>query len=204
MSLFRKVRTLMVAVAVPSALALASTTIVGTGRWPHSWPRQLDGLRSRATTLDVGWGNQETVYEIPFATRQEFEAAWPHLLSLRSQGAPIIVQPGPSQYYLRTGPTIKAGVLVLWPSAGGPLLPDGTMLRSGPPWPESIKSPSGELPEYVVAENGKWVPYMGQTNVGFYHRARVDIVLIADGEIVDTNRVAFPKDVQVVPGRFRR
>jgi hypothetical protein len=203
MSLFRKVCTFMVVVAVPSAVVLATTAIIASGNWPDSWPPQLNGLRSRATTLYVGWGNQETVYEIPFSTRQEFEAAWPHLLSLRSQGAPIIVQPGPSQYYFRTGPTVKAGVLVLWPLGGGTLLPDGTMLRTGPPWPESIKSPSAELPEYVPAVNGKWVPYTGQTNVGFHHRARVDIVLIADGEIVDTNRVAFPKGVRMVPGHFR-
>jgi hypothetical protein len=94
MKMLRKVCTLLVAVAVSGVVVLASTSISSRGTWPNSWPKELDGLRGRATTMHVGWGNHEIVYEIPFTNREEFEAAWPHLLTLRSKGSPIIFQRG--------------------------------------------------------------------------------------------------------------
>ena len=205
MNSLQKARIIAVVLAISATLALASTLVAPHGRWPVTWPKELESLRSRATTLHVGMGNQETVYEIPFESRQEFEAAWPHILSLRSKGSPIFLQPGPTRYS-SIPPTIKAGVLILAPCSPvvGPVMPDGATLHSGPPWPESIKSPSGELPEYVVAENGQWVPYTTNTQLylSFKYRARVDVMLIVDGDIVDTNRLAFPKDVKLIPGHF--
>ena len=50
------------------------------------------------------------------------------------------------------------GVRILCPSNGELRTPDGKSLKIGPPWPDYIKSKSGELPEYVVNESGKWVP----------------------------------------------
>jgi hypothetical protein len=38
--------------------------------------------------------------------------------------------------------------------------------------------------------------------VGFHFRARVDVMLIVDGDIVDTNRLTFPEGVKLVPGHF--
>jgi hypothetical protein len=209
MNIPQKARVIGFALFVSATLVLASTAIAPHGRWPETWPKELEVFRARATTLSVGMANQETAYEIPFESREEFEAAWPHILSLRSKGSPIILQPGPTRYS-SIPPTIKAGVMILCPCSPGtgPLLADGTLLRSGPPWPDSIKSPSGELPEYVVAENGKWVPYTTDIDarlgaqLGFHYRARVDVMLIVDGDIVDTNRLAFPEGVNLVPGHF--
>src|SRR3954469_6970683 len=164
----------VVAALAISSIALANIATVGGGRWPASWPKELEHLRDKARTLYVGSGTQETVYQIPLSSREEFENAWPHLLSVRSKGSPIILQPGPAQF-AGIPPEIKSGVLVLCPSEGGPLLPNGKLLRSGPPWPDIIRRPNGELPEWVIAEEGNWVACTGQTNYGFKHRARVDL-----------------------------
>jgi len=191
---------LIAALAISSIAVFANIATIGAGRWPTSWPKELEHLRHRAKTFYVGTGAQETVYQIPFSSREEFESAWPHLLSLKSKGAPIVLQPGPFRFE-GIPPEIKAGVLVLWPSQSGPLLPNGNLLPSGPPWPDSIKTANGELPEWVIAEKGRWVTFTGQTNYGFKHRARIDLVLIFDGQVVDTNRIPFPKDAPLVPSR---
>src|SRR4051794_1237362 len=135
MNIPQKVRIIGLALAIPATVALASTMIVSRGLWPETWPKELEALRSKATTLRVHMGSEENVYEIPFESREEFEAAWPHILSLRSKGSPISLQPGPVRYS-SLPPTVKAGVLILGPS-------DSPQLRKEPPWPESIKFPSG-------------------------------------------------------------
>src|SRR5262249_14130317 len=129
-------------------------------------------------------------------------SAWPHLLSLRSKGAPIVLQPRYIEYKLAP-PPYKAAVMVLWPAqsnlgAGGQGLGNEKLLASGPPWPDSVKTADGRLPEWVIEEGGKWVAYTGQTNYGFRYRARVDLIVVFDGEIIDTNRIAFPKGAPVV------
>ena len=78
----------------------------------------------------------------------------------------------------------------------------GSLLGSGPPWPESIKSASGELPEYVTAKDGKWVPFAGEEDHGLLHRARVDIVLVTDGEVVDLNRIKLPGETPIIDKRY--
>jgi hypothetical protein len=97
---------------------------------------------------------------------------------------------------------MPAGVRILWPSGATASLPDGTRLHAGPPWPDSLKAPSGELPEYVVAEGGKWVPFAGDQRKGFQHRARVDVVLVVDGRVVDLNRIELPGDTPILDRRF--
>jgi phage gp37-like protein len=80
----------------------------------------------------------------------------------------------------------------------------------GPPWPESIKSATGELPEYVTEQGGEWVPFTGQKEENHpadyvsHWRARVDLVLIVDGQIVDTNRIQFPAGTTVIDKRSRK
>ena len=54
-------------------------------------------------------------YEIPFANREEFEAAWPHLLKVKSKGAPIILVRGPKTDFMEVKP---AGVLIHSPPLG--------------------------------------------------------------------------------------
>src|SRR5262249_2641688 len=125
--------------------------------------------------------------------------AWPHLLSLKSKGAPITLQPGPANLVSAAGTaqTMKAGVFVLSPPPQGPLLASGGAKPSGPPWPDFGLTGNGGIPEGVIPDGDKWVPYTGQTNV-FKHRARVDLVVVFDGQIVDTNRIAFPKDAPIL------
>ena len=83
------------------------------GTWPKSWPKELEPLRKQAWTW-VGGIAMNTSYAIPFATREEFESAWPHLLKVKSKGAPIILMPSP---YTRLG-RIDAGVFIHTPLAG--------------------------------------------------------------------------------------
>jgi hypothetical protein len=65
------------------------------GAWPDTWPDELDGLRPQARTLE-GPLRPQLHYAIPFTSREEFEAAWPHLLKVVSPGAPITLRRGPN------------------------------------------------------------------------------------------------------------
>ena len=84
---------------------------------------------------------------------------------------------------------------------------NGERLRSGPPWPAYLFSPTGALPEYVKTERAEgkvlWIPSTqgpesGRTNV----RARVEIELIVDGKVIDLNRIQFPPDTPIIDQRF--
>jgi hypothetical protein len=73
----------------------ADYSVSDTGTWPESWPKELGPLRKQARTLE-GPLQPLLHYGIPFATREEFEAAWPHLLKVKTRGAPIVLRRGPS------------------------------------------------------------------------------------------------------------
>lgn len=199
---------ILIAVTVGIACAVCSAIVIinPKGTWPASWPKELEPLRDRATTVRVSHGIQETVYEIPFTNREEFERVWPYILTLKSKGAPLILEKAPSTYSV-SGSTMPAGVRVLWPSDGTTELPDGTRLAAKAPWPESVLSISDELPEYVMVEGGKWVAVTEKNrkdHLGFLHRCRVDIVLVTDGQVVDLNRIGLPAGTPIVDTRFVR
>ena len=102
--------TLLVAwAACPAALAL--DVIVDRGTWPDTWPKELEPLRKRAMTVRGGSADT-TFYEIPFTKREEFEAAWPHLLKAKSPGGPVVLKRGPDQVAVRP---VAAGVRVQCP-----------------------------------------------------------------------------------------
>lgn len=200
-----------------TAIALFSTMIVllsffsfarmlttNVGTWPDSWPKELDQFRGQAKSMQVSHSIQENVYEIRFESRQEFDRAWTHILKLKTKGAPLIIDGAPS-YYPVSGTTAEAGVRILAPSLGGSLsaaAPD-TELFAGPPWPDYLRLPYGGLPEYVVNRNGKWIDYdRAADDRGFRHRARVDIVLITDGKIVDLNHIKLPPDTPIIDKRW--
>ncbi|HWE96519.1 MAG TPA: hypothetical protein VG269_21335 [Tepidisphaeraceae bacterium] len=94
------------------------------GDWPQSWPKELEPLRKQARTL-VGPMAENRHYEIPFTKREEFEAAWPHLLAVKSKGAPIILVRGPKTDFMEVKP---AGVLIHSP-------PTNTDKRANPEAP---------------------------------------------------------------------
>ncbi len=80
------------------------------GTWPKSWPKELEPLRKQAWTWEHGFGGMS--YDIPFANREEFESAWPHIVKLKSKGASITLLRGP-RLRVKTGRT--AGVLIRMP-----------------------------------------------------------------------------------------
>jgi hypothetical protein len=105
-----------------SANALYSVSF--TGDWPKSWPAELEPLRKQSRTL-VGPEVECRHYAIPFAKREEFEAAWPHLLKVKTKGAPVFLVRGPN-FFL--GEKAKAGVVVHSPPEGqanDPATPEG-------------------------------------------------------------------------------
>jgi hypothetical protein len=62
------------------------------------------------------------------------------------------------------------------------------------------------LPEYVVIQNGKWAALERsaiRSGTERWFRARVDIVLITDGSIVDLNRIPLPADTPIIDNRFK-
>jgi len=83
------------------------------GTWPKSWPKELEPLRKQSRTLEGPIG-AERHYLIPFTQRDQFESAWPHLLKVKSKGAPIFLVRGPKTDFFEVKP---AGVVVFAPSA---------------------------------------------------------------------------------------
>ena len=150
---------------VPSALALYE--VWNEGVWPKTWPKELEPLRKQARTLE-GPEVLNRHYEIPFTKRDEFESAWPHLLEVKSRGAPVILlRRPPLNLY-----TLKAGVVVHTP-------PVGTDKRANPEAP--IPGQSNPRVRWM------WTSY---------------IELVADGEVVDLNRIPLPPDTPIIDERF--
>lgn len=188
-----------VLMASPAAMALVMTA--EKGHWPSTWPAELEPYRAQAKTVAVAHGIQETVYEIPFKSFDEFARAWPHLLKVKSKGASLTLENCPSTYHVSGSTMKKPGVRVISHCGATASVPGGPHLFARPPWPESLLSASGELPEYVAIEHDHWTAYTESDAVGFRYRARVDIVLVVDGKVVDLNRIALPPDTPIVDNR---
>ena len=137
------------------------------GEWPKTWPAELESLRKQATTL-VGPEIANRHYLIPFTKREEFEAAWPHFLKVKTKGAPIILVRGPKTDFFAIKP---AGLLIY-----------------SPPTDEKVTDPVETIPQ----DN----PRSTWMNATFFE-------LVVDGEIVDLNRIALPKDTPIIDERFK-
>lgn len=107
-------------------------TVTDTGTWPKSWPAELEPLRKQSRTFE-GPKQPYLHYAIPFTKRDEFESAWPHLLKIKSKGAPIVLRRGPS-FWL--GDKATAGVCVHTPPAGEAPIADGKDAKGN--WEETI------------------------------------------------------------------
>jgi hypothetical protein len=94
--------------------AFAIWSVADEGQWPESWPKELEPLRKQSRTMEGGLISL-IKYRIPFTKRGEFEAAWPHLLKIKSKGAPIILVRGPKESFFELKP---AGVIVHSPPTG--------------------------------------------------------------------------------------
>lgn len=203
-------------IAMAASISFALYGVTDKGGWPKNWPTELEPLRNQSRTLTH---SQYKIHEIPFACNEDFEAAWLHILAVKSKEAPLILLRSPNKYR-NFGETIKAGVRILSPRTGtlvtpeGSLyppgaesvIPEGKFLRIGPPWPDHIKSESETLPEYVINENGKWAAYdlnVKKDPSRYLRRARIDIELVVDGDIVDLNRIPLPANTPIIDKRFR-
>jgi len=193
------------------------------GKWPNSWPKELEPYRKQAATHEIGTGIQENVYEIRFKNREDFEKIWPTILRLKDKKSPLRLQSieKPNSLSLSNGkkPMVRvySYVYPAWPVRR----PGRRDLRPSPPWPDSIKSPTGELPEHVtISEDGSdWVPawisiekeepwditsnlFEDQKPRRFIYRARTEIELVVDGKIIDLNRIQLPTDTPIIDRRF--
>lgn len=106
---------LLVAVAVCGVCSTASAlySVADRGEWPKSWPSELEPLRGQSQTF-VGPMLPQRAYAIRFTSREEFESAWPYILKVKSEGAPVILLRGPN-FFL--GDDADAGVVVHSPPA---------------------------------------------------------------------------------------
>ena len=99
-------------------------SVAETGMWPKTWPAELEGLRIQALTLE-GPTFSNLHYAIHFSDREQFESAWPHVLEVKTEGAPVFLVRGPN-FFL--GDDRDAGVVVHCPPAGqteNPATPEG-------------------------------------------------------------------------------
>lgn len=118
-------------VLAATSVAYALYSVSEEGLWPETWPKELEPLRESSRTLE-GPTISSLHYEIPFKDRKDFEAAWPHLVKVKSEGAPVFLRRTPSVNVY----DLKAGVIVHAP-------PQGTDERANPARP----SRGGDLRE---------------------------------------------------------
>ena len=116
----RAITVLAVIVLFSACPLYADYSVKDRGTWPASWPKELEGLRKESRTLE-GPLVPLLHYAISFTNREAFEAAWPHLLKVKSQGAPIVLRRGPS-FWL--GNESNAGVCIHTPPEGEAPLAD--------------------------------------------------------------------------------
>lgn len=114
--------TVAAAIVVLTALspARAEWLVADEGLWPETWPAELEPLRNQARTLEGGL-IELLVYEIPFTSREEFEAAWPHILDVKSPGAPLILVRGSKTRFFGK---FDAGVVIHAPPKSMPRQPE--------------------------------------------------------------------------------
>jgi len=209
----------------------ARVSTADVGRWPADWPEELEPFRERAQTIGVATGLQMNIYQIPFESQEEFRGVWPAILGLKSKGGTLTLQYVGSEApgwpnCSNEGPCVRIyapseGVTRSRPPEGTPepelpadptrqdlqkLVEAGTALNAAPPWPESAYLPNGELAEYVASEwvEGRltWVPAeIGGEFRGFLHRARVDIELVVDGDVIDLNFTHLPDHTRIIDKR---
>jgi|ERR1043165_8602243 hypothetical protein len=167
--------TVFLAATVTACSMYADYLVSNEGLWPKSWPKGLEPLRKQARTLE-GPEVLTRHYEIPFTKREEFEAAWPHLLKIKSKGAPIFLVHAPQTNFFQVKP---AGVLIHAPPIDTDKQANPEEPLAGPGWQDAARL------------RGRW------TWTTF-------IELVVDGHIVDLNRIPLPADTPIIDERFRK
>jgi len=90
--------------------AYALYSVTDSGEWPKSWPKEMEPLRKQARTLE-GPKVLNRHYAIPFTDREDFEAAWPHILKVKTKGTSLRLTRG-GNFFLGGG---EAGVVIRSP-----------------------------------------------------------------------------------------
>ena len=90
----------LVVVFLTASISLASVIIWRKGKWPGPWPKQLKPYRQKTTVIDISQNIQETVFEIAFEKRDEFEKAWPEN---RIDGGRRLPQPARTPHAVEEG-----------------------------------------------------------------------------------------------------
>jgi hypothetical protein len=92
-------------IAIFAVMALLAATrahaiwrVSEKGTWPDTWPKELEPLRKQSKSYTGGGEVNRTFHEIRFSSREEFEAAWPHLLKIKTDKAPIFLSRSPVKY----------------------------------------------------------------------------------------------------------
>lgn len=201
----------------------ALVTTRDTCTWPEGWPRELAEVSLSCQTIEFMSATQENVFEIFVRDREQFERLWPALVSTKTPRAPIRLKAmGVFEWngLMTNGqPTVRIyapdyGGLACLPLPDGAnqntteLVKQGLCLRPTPPWPSELVGLNGELPEYVVvsreSDTMKWV--QGDLNAGLstgrLYRARIELELVVDGQVIDLNRIQFPTDTPIIDWRF--
>ena len=101
------------------------------GKWPDTWPNELDSLRANAKTIMVAHGIQEDVHKISFTSAEEFARAWPFLLSVKDRNSRVILEDSP-HLHATSGTSVTVGVLMLCTPDSSVTLPDGTTTEADP------------------------------------------------------------------------
>ena len=208
---WRVIALVVSAILFVTSLCLGLVHTMGQGTWPADWPKELEPYRKQARTIGVTTGNQEDVFEISFPNHEEFEKIWPVILTLKSEGAPLTLTtagsaPGWAGLFDNSKPIVRIYAPSYTSYTTGPTTtPDGKTPKPSSPWPESAKLPNGQLPKYVVLSDDKttWVPADANHNAlkGFEFRARIEIELVVDGNIIDLNRIRLPAKTPIVDKR---
>lgn len=206
----------ILAVSLMVALPLCTTIVLGIGilskveSWPDGWPQKLQPYREHALNWRLMGGVvEETSYFIKFDDRERFEEIWPVLLKLRSKGGPIHLRSplhfdSTDSFAELQGPMVK----IICPTHGWyKKQADGTYLHIDW-WTKTVRLPDGRLPEFVVKrkDDGTWIPVEKDSkdipaHTGILERARVELTLYVDGQVIDLDRTTLPKDAPIIDKR---
>jgi hypothetical protein len=126
-----RLSTIVVAVLFMAIIAYADYGVTDHGTWPREWPKELEPLRKQSETFE-GPLQPLLCYAISFADRGEFESVWPHILKVKSKGAPIILRRGPSFWFKGK----DVGVCIHTPPEGQAPIVDGKYAKGN--WEQTI------------------------------------------------------------------
>jgi len=192
--------------AACAGMALAARFVEEGGRWPATWPDEMEPLRERATTYEFSSGTQEQSYVIPFTDREEFERLWPTLLSVAEPGAPISLVSGPMKYW-DSETTVKAGVRIYQGQTSVEIstTKDGRqqIFKLEKPWPKHFFGDDGTLTPYALFDfdSQQWVPRTPEGKAGIGYRIRTEIMLIVDDDVVELSRIKLPENATIHDNR---